>query len=177
VVDLHGGDVTAHSDGEGKGSTFSVTLPRAHGQDAREQAMSGVPSAEQLSLSDLHVLLIEDDDDAREMAEAILVQAGARCRAVASALEALAALDRAPADLVISDIAMSEIDGYDFIRRLRARSPEGGGTIPALALTAFARKEDRERALASGYDGHVTKPIDPQELVRTARELALRLRE
>jgi PAS domain S-box-containing protein len=176
VVDLHGGDVGARSDGEGKGSTFSVTLPRARLQDSEMTAESAPDSREPFSLAGIHVLLIEDDDDAREMAEAVLLQAGARCRSVASAVAALNALDHEPADVVISDIAMSEIDGYEFIRRLRAREADRGGRIPAVALTAFARKEDRERALASGYDAHVAKPIDPREILRTARDLALRRR-
>jgi CheY-like chemotaxis protein len=121
------------------------------------------------------VLLIEDDPDAREVAVAGLERAGFEVRSAGSAREALSILEGWLPDVVVSDIGMPGMDGYEFIRELRSRGPDRGGHVAALALTAFARLEDVARARANGYDGHVSKPINPQELAATIVELKHRL--
>ena len=122
----------------------------------------------------LAVLLIEDDPDAREVAVAGLERAGFEIRSAGSAREALAILEGWKPDVVVSDIGMPGMDGYEFIRELRSRAPERGGHVAALALTAFARLEDVARARANGYDGHISKPVNPKDLATTIVELRRR---
>jgi PAS domain S-box-containing protein len=176
VIELHGGSVRAESEGEGKGSVFTVKLPiaspvvttRELRQD-RPARIASLPSPR--TTSELRVLLVEDDPDAKEVAAAGLLRAGFELRTAASALEALDILDDWQPDVIVSDISMPEMDGYEFIRELRTRPPERGGRIPALALTAYARLEDAARALASGYQGHAAKPINPVELTEAIVKL------
>ncbi len=176
VVELHGGEVQANSAGENAGSTFSITLPLRgsapaddsdHADDAAmDDGLRGVGT---------RVLMIEDDADAREVAVAGLERAGFELRSAGSAREALAVLEGWKCDVVVSDIGMPGMDGYEFIRELRSRPPERGGHVAALALTAFARLEDVARARANGYDAHVSKPVNPQELVAAIVDLRRRL--
>jgi signal transduction histidine kinase len=169
VVELHGGTVVARSEGSGKGATFIVQLPlaRQEAQETSPPVEAGHAALKEKPLQGRSVLVLDDDPDAREMIGTLLRQCGAECRIVESAGEAFDVLDRWNPAVVVSDIGMAGIDGYGFINRLRQRYSQHGGKIPAVALTAFARREDRERALQSGYDEHVTKPIDPQALVDT----------
>lgn len=164
VVELHGGSVRAESEGEGRGATFIVELPRATAADAPLVQGKEPPQLGNRPLAGIQVLLVEDDADAREVAKTLLVEAGAGCRVASSAREALTILDDWQPSILISDIGMSEIDGYELMARLRARSAVRGGSLPAVALTAFARHEDCARVLASGYDAHVVKPVDPDHL-------------
>jgi CheY-like chemotaxis protein/anti-sigma regulatory factor (Ser/Thr protein kinase) len=166
VVELHGGSVSAESEGEGRGARFTVTLPRLT-QSAAALGKTGTPPAAadaQSRLAPIRVLLVEDDPDAREVTAAGLTKSGFEVHAVSGALKALELLDVWLPDVVVSDIGMPGMDGYEFVRLLRARSPERGGKVAALALTAFAGLGDAARAHASGYQEHVSKPITPDAL-------------
>lgn len=179
LVDLHGGTVEAFSEGLGRGARFTVTLPLVHGIDRRRELE--VWRAENIDcpqeLVDLRVLVVDDDDDARDLLETVLAHCRAIPVAVGSAADAYRAiLERVP-DLVVSDISMPVEDGYQLMRRVRALPPSRGGKVPALALTSHARVEDRTRALLAGFDAHVPKPVDPSELVASLRRLAGRLQQ
>ena len=166
VVDLHCGSVRADSAGEGLGSVFTVTLPRlTHSQSSsRQQGKESAPDSSGLPLPPPRVLLVEDDPDAREVTAAGLTKAGFEVRAVSGAVKALELLDIWLPDVVVSDIGMPGMDGYEFVKLLRARPPERGGKVVALALTAFAGLADAARAHASGYQEHLAKPINPDAL-------------
>jgi PAS domain S-box-containing protein len=178
LVELHGGSVRAESEGEGRGATFTVELPletAASPSAGFEDAAPTLPGAMEgwpPSLEDTRVLLVEDDDDAREMLCRLLERLGARVTATASAAEAWEALETAAHDVLVSDIGMSGEDGYSLVRRLRAREAETGGELPAVALTAYAGDEDRARALVAGFNAHVPKPVNPVELVAVVAGLA-----
>jgi signal transduction histidine kinase/ActR/RegA family two-component response regulator len=168
LVEMHKGTVRANSDGEGKGATFTVRLPLARSQPFTVSSLfktdhSGEP--DELTLRGLRVLVVDDEPDARALTRRVLEERGAHVVTVGSALEALAVVgsDVAPS-VVVSDIGMPDQDGYDLIRKMRAL-PGLAGRIPAVALTALARTEDRQRALLAGYQTHVSKPVDPEELV------------
>jgi len=165
LVEMHQGTVEARSDGEGLGATFTVRLPLARPQPGTLFKSERVGQAAELTLQGLRVLVVDDEPDARALARRVLEERGAHVVTVASALEALAVVggDAVPS-VVVSDIGMPEQDGYDLIRKMRAL-PGHAGRIPAVALTALARAEDRQRALLEGYQTHVSKPVDPAELV------------
>jgi signal transduction histidine kinase len=166
VVELHRGSVRADSAGEGLGSVFTVTLPRlTHSQSSsRQQGKESAADRSGLPLSPTRVLLVEDDPDAREVTAAGLTKAGFEVHAVSGAVKALELLDIWLPDVVVSDIGMPGMDGYEFVKLLRARPPERGGKVAALALTAFAGLADAARAHASGYQEHLAKPINPDAL-------------
>jgi CheY-like chemotaxis protein len=128
-----------------------------------------------LSLAGVRVLLVEDKVDARDLITMMLAQDGAEVRTAVSATEALAACNEWRPDILISDIGMPEEDGYTLMKKLRARESERGGHIPAIALTAYARREDRLRALSVGYESHVPKPVDPIDLVAAVASLTNRI--
>jgi PAS domain S-box-containing protein len=171
LVDLHGGTVLASSDGPGQGARFTVRLPlfRAAEADGKTPARPAGESAEP-SLEGVRVLVVDDDEDVRGMMQAVLTERGAQVRAAASAGEALDAAQREPPDVLVSDLAMPEMDGYALLRELRGR-PEAP-PIPAAAVTAYARPEDRKQALLAGFQMHVAKPIEPDELVAVVASLA-----
>jgi len=173
LVDLHGGDVVAHSPGKGKGATFTVTLPISAAEIPAGSAGRPSPSASSANieplpavvrLDDLRVLVVDDDEDAVRLAEAILLGAGAQVQSCLTAAEALALLRQWRPDVLVSDIEMPVEDGYSLIRKVRALAAEQGGHTPAIALTAYGRAQDRQRTLAAGYSMHVPKPVDPGEL-------------
>jgi len=167
LVELHGGAVVAESEGEGRGATFSVRLPRrAPDADVGPIALETVPDFADPSrhLAGLHVLVVDDEADARELARLAFEQAGARVSLAASAREALATVDAGRVDVLVSDIGMPGTNGYVLLESMRGRGADG--QFPAIALTAYARLEDRERALKAGFSLHVPKPIDPLRLVR-----------
>ena len=176
IVEAHGGSVTAESDGVGLGATFICKLPMAGAEQEvipaieRQQAQLKVSATP--SLSDIKVLVVDDDEDAREMLRAALSSYGAKVTTASGALQALDVLVSEKMDVLVSDINMPEIDGYELIKRVRAMKPEQGGRIPAIALTAYARAEDRLRALQSGYQTHVPKPVEPAELEVVVATLA-----
>jgi PAS domain S-box-containing protein len=183
VTEMHGGSVEAHSEGEGRGSTFVVKLPILvlHGRTDEghvhpRAALSSTPDeAISVSLKGLSIVLIDDEDDARELLHRVLTDAGARVIATGSALQALQEIERTRPDILISDIGMPEIDGYELMRRVRMLGH--GSATRAIALTAFSRLEDRTRAMLAGFQMHLTKPVDPRELVVTVASLAGRLTE
>ncbi len=168
IVQLHGGTIEASSAGEGRGSTFTVKLPLLASASPvvsptalrTEERPAGTPM-----LDGITVLVVDDEEDAREAMAVLLGQAGARVISVAGAAEALDTLDRERPDVLLSDIAMPGEDGYALIRRVRSRPGETGGRIPAAALTAYATLEDRAKAIRAGYDEHIPKPVDPTRLI------------
>jgi PAS domain S-box-containing protein len=162
LAELHGGSVSAWSDGPGKGCTITVLLPVA--AITSPPALKDESEAEPtVDLRGVRVLLVEDNPDACDLLRRVIERAGAEVIAVASAAEALARLDGSPPDVIVSDIGLPGVDGYELIRRVRALDAPARHT-PAIALTAFARAEDRRRALLSGYQMHVAKPVDGGEL-------------
>ena len=172
LVELHGGSVEAHSEGTGRGSRFVVNLPLADSDSVAAMPGAGLLAAD--SLRGIRVLAVDDEPDTREMMEAVLAAHGARVRVAASADQALAALREEVPDVVLSDIGMPEKDGYALIRAIRALPDDRGGAIPAAAITAFVRDEDRAAAFAAGFDVHVPKPIQAASLLRTVVDLASR---
>ena len=180
LVELHGGSVRAHSDGSGQGSTFTVSLPIAvpSGEEPAvfKLGTTPMPATRTMEnrLAGLRVLLVDDEADARTLVADILRGAGARVDCAASASEAMEMFAASAPDALLSDIGMPGENGYDLIRRVRALSIESGGGVPAIALTAFARPEDRSRALAAGYQLHLTKPVEQHELLAALSSLVAR---
>jgi PAS domain S-box-containing protein len=179
LVELHGGTIHAKSAGEGRGATFIVRLPVvlvAEDDSGDRDALPEHGRGEAHALPDLHgaqVLVVDDEADARELVRRVLRNQGARVTTASSAEEALAMLRVARPDLVISDIGLPKTDGYQFMRTLRAEE-ESAQRLPALALTAFARADDRKRAMLAGYQAHLAKPFDTAELVLVAASLLQR---
>jgi len=179
LVELHGGTIRASSPGEGHGATFFVELPmapeRAQADGARPAATntvaSALPEPSLRRLDGIHVLVVDDEADGRELLRRVLEGQAATVTALSSGEEALDALRSVRPNLIVSDIGMPEMDGYQLMRTLRAREAKDE-KIPALALTAFARSEDRKRALLAGYQAHLAKPFDVAELVLVAADLA-----
>ena len=177
LVDLHRGSIEAASSGVGQGATFTVTLPLT---EERFSDPGEVPviqagrraAGEGVALDGIRVLLVEDETDAQDLLRSILARRGAEVTVVATASAALSELQRAEFDVLVSDIGLPGEDGYALIRRVRALGVQNGGRIPALALTAYARLEDREAALSAGYQQHAAKPIDPTEFAAAVADLA-----
>jgi signal transduction histidine kinase len=171
LVELHGGSVSAHSDGADRGSTFTVTLPVMSGRVSEETPRFALlPDGTRLDGVD--VLYVDDDPDTRILSERILSDRAANVLLAASAQEALELLRAKHPHVLVSDIGLPGVDGYELIRRVRRLPAEEGGEIPAVALTAFAASEDRRKALVAGYQCHVSKPIVPDELVSVVASLA-----
>jgi PAS domain S-box-containing protein len=166
LVDLHGGRITAESSGAGLGSTFSVSLPVA--QSA--VAANTLPPAPPPNFQQLHVLIAEDDVDSAAAVTAILKLHGCETKTAPTAAECLRITGEWPTDVLICDVALPDDDGYGLLRRLRAL-PEGE-RVPAIALTAYARPEDRAKALAAGFRAHLTKPLDPERLLKELSDAA-----
>jgi len=160
LVDLHGGRITAESEGAGKGSTFTVSLPAAHGA----AAVSALSMAPEPNFQRLHVLVAEDDADSAAAVTAILRLHGCETRTAPTAAECLRITGEWPTDVLICDVGLPDDDGYGLLRRLRSL-PEGEN-IPAIALTAYSRPEDRAKALAAGFRAHLSKPLDPESLLK-----------
>ncbi|MBW4518295.1 MAG: GAF domain-containing protein [Scytolyngbya sp. HA4215-MV1] len=166
-TELHGGTVKAESQGEGFGATFTVLLPISKNAvgEPLDQVEGFSPEATTLPLANLRILVVDDEADMRELTFTILNLTGAETKVVASAVAAVAALDGFKPDILISDIGMPEIDGYELMRQVRSLPPERGGQIPAIALTAYAGELDQQQALAAGFQQHLAKPIEPEALV------------
>jgi len=180
LVELHGGSVECSSPGDSLGAVFSVKLPlmivasRADGVHPTAETGAAMPAAP--SLEGVSVLVVDDDPDARHLISALLEERGARVRAVGSSAEALASLDHDLPDVLLSDIEMPGQDGYALMRAVRERPAEKGGRVPAAALTAYARTEDRMQALLAGFHLHMPKPVQPAELAAVVASLAGRTR-
>lgn len=180
LVDLHGGTVSVQSEGEGKGSTFTIILPFVAVLNNQNEAdlvhpahtdeiisFEGLPS-----LEGLRVLIVDDEADTRELIKEVLKECGSEVIMTRSAAEALEALEQHHPDILISDLGMPDEDGYSLISKIRALPPERGGQVPAAALTAYARAEDRMRVLRAGFQFHLPKPVDSAELVTVVASLA-----
>ncbi|WP_434048410.1 MULTISPECIES: ATP-binding response regulator [Sorangium] len=178
LVELHGGTISARSDGEGRGATFAVVLPVAGAAQAvsdglaRSRDSAAPEGAPARRVDGLRVLVVDDEDDAGEIAGAMLRELGVEPRVVRSAEEALRALVEFRPDILISDLGMPHEDGFSLMRKVRALAPDAGGAIPAIAITAYARREDRQRALASGFQVYLTKPVVAAELSEVVSSLA-----
>src|SRR5262245_927436 len=176
IVEAHGGTVTAESPGVGQGATVTIILPMAPASPAPipaiERQQLRIKAAELPSLDGLRVLVVDDDEDARDVLSAVLENYGAAVITAPNATHALDILAAEKFDVLVSDINMPMMDGYELIRRVRSMKPEHGGRIPAVALTAYARAEDRVQALQAGYQMHVPKPIEPSELEVVVATLA-----
>jgi CheY-like chemotaxis protein len=167
LVEAHGSAVAAVSEGADRGATFSVHIPSSDVRPA-----SSLPDVEsgQPTLVGVRVLIVEDDEDARGLLNRVLTSAEARVCEAEDVRGALDALESFQPNLVVSDIGIPGQDGYDLIREIRARGFDAT-RLPAIALTAFARSEDRDRALRAGYQRHLSKPVDVGQLVRAATSL------
>lgn len=174
LVELHGGTVSAQSDGVSKGATFSATFPLlADRSEPVAVAQNGELSAlEFRSLDGLRVLLVDDEPEAREIISTVIARTGAEVSACTTASEALAKITEWKPDVILSDIAMPDEDGYSFIGKVRSLPRDKGGETPAAALTAYARDVDRRQALAAGYQMHIAKPIGASQLVHMVARLA-----
>jgi PAS domain S-box-containing protein len=169
LVEMHGGSVEAHSDGDGRGSKFTLRIPTLGSRAVAERpALSSLDASGGLqgagALDGVSIVVVDDDKDARDLISTTLAYAGANVLSAGSMLEALSLLRETAAQALVSDIAMPNGTGYELIREIRLIPRLA--TIPAIALTAFGRVEDRERALAAGFNYHITKPVDPHHLVR-----------
>ena len=188
LVELHGGTVRARSPGDGMGATFTVSLPltpihvdpepRAYGERRHPQAEAalgvGVPD-DCPKIKGVRVLVVDDEPDSRALVKRLLEDCDASVVTAASAAEALESVRREKPDVMVSDIGMPGADGYSLIRHVRALGPDQGGNVPAVALTAYARSEDRRRAILAGYNHHVAKPVEPAELITMIASLAGRV--
>jgi CheY-like chemotaxis protein/nitrogen-specific signal transduction histidine kinase len=179
IMELHGGSIAASSEGEGKGSTFTVSLPvmpvnhtdvpaeRIHPRGWAEISLECPPE-----VAGLKILVVDDDADTCDMIRTVLEQCGSDVQTATTAEAGLELFKTRKPDVVISDIGLPEVDGYEFIRRIREDERGRRTKVPAVALTAFARIEDRVKALASGYQMHVAKPVEPGELLTIVASLA-----
>ncbi|HEY9612355.1 PAS domain S-box protein [Allocoleopsis sp.] len=170
LVELHGGTVQADSPGEGQGATFIVRLPLLPSQP-RSDWDSEQPKPS-LDLQGVEILVVDDDADTREFVAFLLEQYGARVRAVGSAGAALTALSQSVPDVLLSDIGMPDMDGYMLMQQVRTLPPEQGGQIRAIALTAYAGEINYQQAIAAGFQNHLSKPVEPAELVAVVTSLA-----
>jgi PAS domain S-box-containing protein len=174
IVEMHGGTVWAESQGENQGATFIVQLPILQQTTSISSEPIAIPASEEVLLESIQILLIDDEQDARELQVFLLEQSGANVTAVTSGLEALQALDQFIPNVIVSDVGMADMDGYMLIQQIRSRSPNQGGTIPAIALTAYAAEVDQQKALQVGFQVHLTKPVEAEKLVKAIASLCLR---
>jgi PAS domain S-box-containing protein len=182
LVELHGGTVRGTSAGPDQGATFTVHLPIAvvhrakHAQDPARQhpgTVQGIaPDLTSTDLTGVKVLVVDDQVDARELVARVLTDCKAEVFSAGTAEEALRLIELERPDVLVSDIGMPDMDGFELLRRIRALGPERGGRTPAIALTAFARSEDRTRALHRGFQVHCSKPVEPAELIATVASVA-----
>ncbi len=168
LMELHGGTVKAESQGLGQGSTFTLTFPRCHADSTSQLQHPLVGS----SLHGLRVLVVEDEPDSRDLLRAMLGASGADVTAVSTVREAMAHVDTHPSDLLVVDIGLPDEDGFALIREIRAREHGNVSSIPAMALTACARPEDRAKALAAGFQIHVAKPVNLEEFLKSVAVLS-----
>ena len=179
LIEQHGGTVRVDSEGEHLGASFTLSLPAASAQllaTRSDRAPYNPPSplASDIQLRDLHgvrVLVVDDEPDARELIKRVLSDCHAQVTTAASARAALAALRDSPQDILVSDLGMPEVDGFELLARVRALGTDAGGDLPAVALTAFARSEDRLRALEAGFHTHISKPVEPSELIAAVAQI------
>jgi PAS domain S-box-containing protein len=177
LVELHGGEVRAESEGEGRGATFFVELPCNSTAKPTSRNAPKLPSTQPKQtpgseLPGLHILLVEDMPDARELFKTMVERAGAQVVAVSSVEEALRAMEDRVPDVLVSDISLPVEDGYTLLAKVRALPPQRGGHVPAIAMTANVSERDRKRALASGFQGYIAKPVDRSALLSMIHQVA-----
>ncbi len=179
IVELHGGTIHAASDGEGKGATFRVRLPLMVATESQRDPWRGPQQTKPRGgdttlarLDGIHVLAVDDEEDSLTLLREILESAGAQVTTVASSQEALDAVEKMAPGVIIADIGLPRMDGFELIHRIRQWPKRSIREVPAAALTAYARSEDRQRALRSGFQTHLAKPIDPGELVAAVAAIA-----
>jgi signal transduction histidine kinase/CheY-like chemotaxis protein len=179
LVETHGGEVTAASDGVGKGATFEIRLPADTGVRQSRPA-DDVPAAgaamPDVDFAGRLVLVVDDDESTRDLVRTMLTECGARVIAAASAAEAMTQLDLEVPAAIVADIGMPEEDGLSLMRRIRQRPPARGGTVPAIALSAYARSEDRQAALAAGFTEFLAKPVMPADVVTAVARVGAKRR-
>jgi len=169
LIELHGGTIQADSPGEGQGATFTVKLPLLPQQSITQPAPK--PSEFSLDLQGTRILVVDDDDNTCEFLAFLLELHGANVIATATATEALTTLTQFKPEVLLSDIGMPDVDGYMLMRQIRALPPEQGGTIPVIALTAYAGETDYQQAMAAGFQRHIAKPIEPEVLIQAIASL------
>lgn len=172
LVEAHGGTIWADSEGEGLGATFTIRLPLLNLEP--EQGQPNPLPVQELDLSGIRVLAVDDEPDARDLLTVLLTQYGAEVLTVASATDVLANLESFQPDVIVSDIGMPGVDGYALIQQIRALPPAKGGQTPAIALTAYGTEGDRKRVITSGYQLHIIKPLEPEQLVQAVIALTPR---
>jgi CheY-like chemotaxis protein len=181
IVELHGGEISAYSDGPGLGSRFTVKFPllatiSKYSEPSRRHpiARDSLSDYHMGRLDDVRVLIVEDEENAREALVELFGTTGAEVRSAGSATEAIAVLEAWQPNVLVSDIAMPEEDGYSLIRKIRLRPAHLGGGVPALALTAYGKIEDRVTILTAGFQMYLSKPANPNELIAVVGSLAKR---
>jgi signal transduction histidine kinase len=172
LIEMHGGTVEAASDGEGHGATFTVRLPVREVESLEESTAAPAGPVKGTQLAGLHVLVVDDDPGARELLANMLQGYGARVSLASSGPIALTLLFETRPHVVLADIGMPEMDGYALIEQVRALDPHLGGRVPAIAVTAHASPQDRLRALHAGFQNHVAKPVEPEELAAVIKSVA-----
>ena len=178
ITEMHGGTVHAFSAGENKGSTFVVRLPVVSSPkdvEENENKVRALAIEPTISLDGLLILVVDDEEDTRQLLVQSLTLYGATVISAKSAAEGLSELEEKKPDVLVSDIGMPDEDGYSLIRKVRALDETKLSRVPAIALTAFTRAQDRMRALSSGYQSHVAKPVEPDELATVIASLTGRL--
>jgi CheY-like chemotaxis protein len=171
LVEAHHGTIAVASDGEGRGSTFTLELPAAPLPSAPPEPARPLPGGD-APLDGIRVLVVDDDEDSRDLIACVLAEQGATVASASSADEAMRQLANGVPDVLLSDIGMPDVDGYSLLRRIRSMPVDRGGETPAIALTAYARAVDAERAFSAGFQAHVTKPIDHEVLTAVVADLA-----
>jgi CheY-like chemotaxis protein len=171
---MHGGSVSAASDGANRGSTFTVSLPLLEDERNSTKTEPRTAAAEDslaLELKDVSVLVVDDERDARGLIKRVLEEHGARVTMCGSGAEAIQLVPTVRPDVLVSDIGMPQMDGYEMLRRVRELGAARRGDVPAIAVSALARSEDRSRALREGFSVYVAKPVEPYELVATVARI------
>ncbi len=173
LVEMHGGTVTAESNGEGTGATFSLMFPLllAQKRDDTPQSMNPLNKGIKRNFTGTRILVVDDDEDSREMLQYALLESKAQIMTAGSAGEALAHFSTFEPDILISDLGMPEMDGYDLIRQIRALPVQNGGQTPAIALTGYVGTDEEKRVRSAGFNVHVAKPVDFNKLIEIINEL------